>query len=129
MRRPDRRSLLPGLHAPGVCMKQWVFLAIAIVSEVVATSALKSSEGFTRLLPSLLVVLGYGLAFYLLSLTLRTIPVGVAYAVWSGVGMVLISAVAWIFLDQKLDAPAIAGIVLIAAGVVIMNVFSRTVVH
>ncbi|NPU83395.1 MAG: QacE family quaternary ammonium compound efflux SMR transporter [Syntrophaceae bacterium] len=110
-------------------MKNWIFLAIAIVSEVIATSALKSSAGFTRLLPSLLVVAGYGAAFYLLSLTLRTIPVGVAYAVWSGVGMALISVVAWIFLDQKLDAPAIMGIVLIAAGVVVMNVFSRTLVH
>jgi len=118
-----------GMHAPGDRMKQWVFLSIAIVSEVVATSALKSSEGFTRLLPSLLVVAGYGAAFYFLSLTLRTIPVGIAYAVWSGVGMVLISVVAWLFLDQKLDAPAIAGIVLIAAGVVVMNVCSKTVVH
>lgn len=118
-----------GMHAPGDRMKQWVFLSIAIVSEVVATSALKSSEGFTRLLPSLLVVAGYGAAFYFLSLTLRTIPVGIAYAVWSGVGMVLISVVAWLFLDQKLDAPAIAGIVLIAAGVIVMNVFSQTVVH
>lgn len=117
------------MHAPGDRMKQWVFLSIAIVSEVVATSALKSSEGFTRLLPSLLVIAGYGAAFYFLSLTLRTIPVGIAYAVWSGVGMALISLVAWIFLDQKLDAPAIAGIVLIAAGVVVMNVCSKTVVH
>lgn len=110
-------------------MKNWIFLAIAIVSEVAATSALKSSEGFTRLLPSLLVVAGYGAAFYFLSLTLRSIPVGVAYAVWSGVGIALISVVAWIFLDQKLDAPAILGIVLISAGVVVMNVFSRTLVH
>ena len=118
-----------GCMRRGIFMKQWVFLAIAIVSEVAATSALKSSEGFTRLLPSLLVVAGYGAAFYFLSLTLRSIPVGVAYAVWSGAGMALISVVAWIFLDQKLDAPAILGIVLIAAGVVVMNVFSRTLVH
>ena len=77
-------------------MKNWFFLAIAIVSETIATSALKSSAGFTRLLPSLLVMAGYGIAFYFLSLTLRTIPVGIAYAVWSGVGIVLITLVGWL---------------------------------
>ena len=82
----------------------WFYLAIAIVSEVLATSALKASEGFTRLYPSLVVVVGYGLAFYFLSLTLRTIPVGIAYAVWSGVGIVLISLAGWVIYDQRLDA-------------------------
>lgn len=110
-------------------MKHWIFLAIAIVSEVIGTSALKSSDGFSRLWPSVLVVLGYGVAFYFLSLTLRVIPVGVAYAVWSGVGIVLITLVAWIFLGQKLDLPAMAGMTLIVAGVVVMNVFSRSVAH
>ena len=110
-------------------MKHWIFLAIAIVSEVIGTSALKSSDGFSRLWPSVLVVLGYGVAFYFLSLTLRVIPVGVAYAVWSGVGIVLITLVAWIFLGQKLDLPALAGMALIVAGVVVMNVFSRSVAH
>ena len=90
----------------------WFYLAIAIVSEVLATSALKASEGFTRLYPSLVVVVGYGLAFYFLSLTLRTIPVGIAYAVWSGVGIVLISLAGWVIYDQRLDAAAILGLVL-----------------
>jgi multidrug transporter EmrE-like cation transporter len=107
----------------------WLYLAIAISCEVVATSALKASEGFTRWLPSLVVVAGYGLAFYFLSLTLRTIPVGVAYAVWSGAGVVLITAAGWMFLGQKLDAAAFLGIGLIASGVVVLNVFSKSVSH
>ena len=110
-------------------MQKWIFLIVAIVSEVVATSALKSSEGFTRLWPSLVVVVGYLLAFYLLSLTLKTIPVGVAYAIWSGVGIVLIALSGWFFLGQSLDAPAIIGLSLIVAGVVVINVFSHTVTH
>jgi multidrug transporter EmrE-like cation transporter len=107
----------------------WLYLAIAITCEVVATSALKASEGFTRLIPSLVVVAGYGMAFYFLSLTLRTIPVGVAYAVWSGAGVVLITAVGWLFMGQKLDASAFVGIGLIACGVVVLNVFSKSVSH
>ena len=110
-------------------MKNWLFLAIAIVSETIATSALKSSAGFTKLLPSLLVVAGYGIAFYILSLTLRTIPIGIAYAVWSGVGIVLIALVGWLVFGQKLDTPALLGMGLIVAGVVVMNVFSRTAQH
>ena len=110
-------------------MKNWLFLAIAIVSETIATSALKSSAGFTMLLPSLVVVAGYGIAFYFLSLTLRTIPIGIAYAVWSGVGIVLIALVGWLVFGQKLDTPALLGMGLIVAGVVVMNVFSRTAQH
>lgn len=110
-------------------MQQWIFLAVAIVSEVIATSFLKSAEGFTRLWPSLIVVIGYLLAFYLLSLTLKTIPVGVAYAIWSGVGIVLIALSGWLFLGQLLDTPALIGLTLIIAGVAVINVFSRTVVH
>lgn len=107
----------------------WLFLGIAIVSEVVATSSLKASEGFTRLVPSVIVVLGYGSAFYCLSLTLRTIPVGIAYAVWSGVGVVLISIAGWVIYGQKLDLAAIAGIALISIGVVVLNAFSRSIPH
>ncbi len=107
----------------------WLYLAIAISCEVVATSALKASEGFTRLTPSLIVVAGYGLAFYFLSITLRTIPVGIAYAVWSGAGVVLITLVGWIFMDQRLDAAAFLGIGMIAGGVVVLNVFSKSVSH
>lgn len=107
----------------------WLYLAVAIVLEVVATSALKASDGFTRLLPSLVVVLGYSAAFYLLSITLRTMPVGVVYAVWSGVGVVLITLVGWWWFQQELDMPAFAGIGLIAAGVIVLNFFSKSVSH
>ena len=110
-------------------MKQWIFLSVAIVSEVVATSALKASEGFSRLWPSLIVVVGYAAAFYFLSLTLKTIPVGVAYAIWSGAGVALIALIAWLLFGQSLDIPAIIGLLLIVAGVVVLNVFSRTVSH
>jgi small multidrug resistance pump len=110
-------------------MKQWLYLGIAIISETIATSALKSSDGFSRLLPSLLVVAGYGIAFYFLSMTLRTIPVGIAYAVWSGVGIVLITLVGWLLYGQKLDLPALLGMGLIVAGVVVMNVFSKASAH
>jgi small multidrug resistance pump len=107
----------------------WVYLAIAIVSEVIATSALKASESFTKLYPSIVVVVGYGVAFYFLSLTLRTIPVGIAYAVWSGVGIVLVSLVGWLLYGQRLDMAAYLGIGLIAAGVVVLNVFSKSAAH
>ncbi|OZI52640.1 DMT family transporter [Bordetella genomosp. 4] len=108
---------------------KWVYLGIAIVAEIIATSALKSSESFTRLVPSVITVAGYAVAFYFLALTLREIPVGIAYAVWSGVGIVLISLVGALFFKQHLDGPAILGIALIIAGVVIMNVFSKSVSH
>ena len=108
---------------------QWIYLAIAIVSEVVATSALKASEGFTRLVPSVLVVVGYALAFYFLSLTLRTIPLGVAYAIWAGVGVALVALVGWVVYHQSLDIAALIGIALIVSGVIVLNLFSKTVVH
>ena len=107
-------------------MNKWVMLGIAIVSETIATSAMKSSEGFTRLVPSLIVIGGYAVAFYFLSLTLKSIPVGVAYAIWSGVGIVLIALAGWLMFGQKLDAAALIGMALIIAGVVVMNVFSTT---
>lgn len=110
-------------------MQHWILLSMAIVSEVIATSCLKATEGFTRLWPSLVVIVGYLLAFYFLSLTLKTIPVGVAYAIWSGVGVVLIALSGWIFLGQSLDTPAVIGLSLIVAGVLVINVFSRTVAH
>ncbi|KAF0103289.1 MAG: small multidrug resistance protein SMR family [bacterium] len=110
-------------------MQQWVFLSVAIVSEVVATSALKASEGFTRLWPSVIVTVGYASAFYFLSLTLKTIPIGVAYAIWSGVGVALIALIAWLFFGQVLDTPALIGLALIIAGVVVLNVFSKTLAH
>ncbi|MRW89663.1 QacE family quaternary ammonium compound efflux SMR transporter [Duganella sp. FT80W] len=106
-------------------MNKWLCLAIAIVAETIATSALKSSEGFTRLWPSVLVAVGYVVAFYFLSVTLRSIPVGVAYAIWSGVGIILIATAGWLLFGQKLDLPAMIGMGLIITGVVIMNVFSK----
>lgn len=110
-------------------MHAWLYLMIAIVGEVIGTSALKAAEGFTRLGPSLVVIGGYGVAFLFLSLSLKTIPVGVAYAIWSGVGTVLIVAIGWAALGQKLDAPALIGVGLIVAGVLVMNLFSRAVPH
>jgi small multidrug resistance pump len=103
----------------------WLYLAVAIVSEVVATSALKSAEGFTRLVPSIVVIAGYALAFYFLSLTLRDIPVGVAYAVWSGAGVALVSLIAWIIYNQTLGAGELAGMGLIVAGVLVLNLFAK----
>lgn len=107
----------------------YVYLVIAIVAEVFGTSFMKQSEGFTKLVPSLLTGAGYVVAFYFLSLTLRAIPTGVAYAIWSGVGVVLIAAVAWVFQGQRLDTPAMIGMAFIVTGVVIMNVFSTSVSH
>ncbi len=110
-------------------MNAWLALAVAIVAEVIGTSALKASAGFTRLGPSLLVVAGYGTAFYCLAITLKRIPVGVAYAIWGGAGTVLISLVGvWAF-RQRLDAAAVIGIALIVAGVMVLNLFSTTTVH
>ncbi|MDH5510695.1 MAG: multidrug efflux SMR transporter [Nitrospinota bacterium] len=107
----------------------WLYLIMAIAAEVAATSALKASEGFTRLWPSLLVVTGYVAAFYFLSLTLRVIPIGTAYAIWSGVGLVLIVMVGRVLFGQTIDAAAVAGFALIIAGVVVINVFSSSVPH
>ena len=110
-------------------MKNWFFLAIAIVGEVVATSALKSSEGFTRLAPSLIVLAGYSAAFYFLSLALKSIPVGIAYAVWAGLGIVLVAAIAWLFHGQKLDSWALVGMGLIISGVAVLYLLSKTSAH
>ncbi|CDY76433.1 Ethidium bromide-methyl viologen resistance protein EmrE [Caballeronia glathei] len=107
----------------------YVLLAIAIVAEVVATSALRASDGFTRLIPAIVVVVGYGISFYLLSLTLRSIPVGIVYAVWSGAGIVLITLVAALLFKQIPDLPAVLGMGLIVAGVVVLNVFSKVSAH
>jgi small multidrug resistance pump len=104
-------------------------LIVAIVAEVVGTSALKASDGFTRPLPSFVVLVSYGVAFYFLSLTLRVMPVGIAYAFWSGIGIVLISLVGHVWYRQSLDVPAILGMALIVAGVLVTNLFSKSVPH
>lgn len=107
----------------------YLYLAIAIVAEVIATNALKASDGFTKLLPSLVVVGGYGAAFYLLALVLETIPVGLAYAIWAGLGIVLVALVAALVFRQMPDLPGLIGMALIVAGVVIISAFSKTGGH
>ena len=107
----------------------YLYLAVAIAAEVTATSFLKASAGFTKWLPSVVTVVGYGVSFYFLSLTLAVIPTGIAYAIWSGIGIVLISLLGWIFFGQSLDAAAIAGMGLIIAGVLVINLFSKSAAH
>ena len=123
------RARNPFTRKAACLMKSWIYLTFAILAEVVGTSCLKASQGFTKPIPSLVVVAGYGLAFYLLSLTLETIPVGVGYAVWSGVGLVLITLVGWLLYGQTLDAPAFLGMGCIIVGVLILNLFSKAAVH
>lgn len=110
-------------------MSPSIYLALAIIAEVIATSALKASAGFSRLVPSIIVVFGYGAAFVLLSIALKSIPVGVAYAIWAGAGIALISIIGWLAFKQPLDGPALLGISLIVAGVIVLNVFSKSSVH
>ncbi len=107
----------------------YIFLAVAIVAEVAATTALKASEEFTRLWPSLFVVVSYSISFYFLSLVLKTIPVGIAYAIWAGMGIVLIAALAAVVYRQVPDLPAVIGMLMIVGGVVVINLFSDTVSH
>jgi small multidrug resistance pump len=110
-------------------MSPYLPLSTAIVAEVVATTAMKSSDGFSRFWPSVIVVVGYAIAFYFLSQTLKTIPTGVAYAIWAGAGIVLIGLFGWIVHKQPLDLPAILGMGLIISGVLVINVFSKSSGH
>ncbi len=110
-------------------MNAYLALGIAIVAEVIATTALKASESSTRLLPSLLVVAGYATAFFFLTVTLKTIPIGIAYAIWSGLGIVLITVAGFLVYRQVIDLPGLLGMALIIAGVVVLNVFSKSAVH
>jgi small multidrug resistance pump len=105
---------------------KWLFLSISICSEVAATSSLRLTEGFSRILPSVIVIAGYGCSFYFLSLTLKNIPVGISYAIWSGVGIVLVSVIAYLMFGQRLDVPALIGIGLIIAGVIVIQLFSKS---
>ena len=117
----------PGKTLNGVTLiMNWLYLTLAIVSEVIATSALKASLGFSKLVPSLIVITGYCASFYLLSLTLRSIPLGIAYATWSGVGLALVTLIGWFMYDQKLDIAALSGIGLIFLGVIVLSVFSKS---
>jgi small multidrug resistance pump len=110
-------------------LNPWLVLGMAIVAEVIGTSALKASDGFTRLGPSLIVVVGYAISFYCLSIVLRSIPVGVAYAVWSGLGIVLITLVAYVVYHQTIDLAGLIGMGLIVAGVLVLNLFSKSTLH
>ena len=110
-------------------MPAYLALVIAVAAETIGTTALKASEQFTKLGPSIVVVLGYGVAFYFLALTLRTIPVGIAYAMWSGLGICFITAIGWIVFRQALDLPAMIGLGLIIAGIVVIQVFSNSASH
>jgi len=110
-------------------MSKWLLLGIAILAEVFGTSFLKASDGFTRFWPSVAVIVGYIVAFYFLALSLKVIPVGIAYAIWAGLGVVLIALIGWVVFSQKLDTAAIVGISMILGGVVVLNVFSNSVTH
>ncbi|MBN9668727.1 SMR family transporter [Roseibium aggregatum] len=114
---------------PASLVTTYLFLIAAIVAEVIATSALAKADNFTKLVPSVITVVGYALSFWLLSYPIRVLPTGIVYAIWSATGIVLITMVAWLFFDQKLDLPAILGLGLIVAGVLVINVFSKSVGH
>jgi small multidrug resistance pump len=127
------RALHARIYAVDILMLSrrmtYFLLAIAICAEVAATTFMKLSEGFTKPIPSVLTVIGYGVSFYFLSVVLKSIPTGIAYAIWAGAGIVLITLIAWLFQGQKLDAPAIAGMALIIAGVLVMNLLSQSTPH
>lgn len=108
---------------------KWGLLSLAIVTEVIATTALKSSNGFTKLTPSIIVIIGYVISFYMLSITLKSLPMGITYAIWSGVGIVLISLIGWFYFKQQLDIASLIGMALIVAGVIVINVFSSSITH
>ena len=112
-----------------LAMNKWIYLTLAIFSEVMATASLKSTEGFTKLWPSVLVLIGYSAAFYFLSMTLDSIPIGIAYAIWSGVGVAAITLVSIFFFDQKIDTAGFIGIGLIVAGVIVLRIFSESAVE
>lgn len=102
----------------------YLYLSIAIVAELIATTALKLSDSFSKPLPTVVMVVGYGIAFFFLSLTLRVLPTGIAYAIWSGVGVVLIALIGWLYMGQALNVPTVAGLALIVVGVIVVNLYS-----
>ena len=117
------------LHSRKKRMNSYLALGIAIIAEVIATTALKSSDSFSRLVPSIITVIGYGTALYFLTVTMKTIPTGITYAIWSGLGIVLISITSYFFHQQKIDAMGVLGMALIIAGVVVLNLFSKSGAH
>jgi small multidrug resistance pump len=109
--------------------KAYLILLVAVVFETIGTAALQASQQFTKPIPSIIVVIGYGIAFYMMALTLKVLPVGITYAVWSGLGIISISIIAYFAFGQKLDLAAILGMGLIVAGILVINLFSKTAVH
>ncbi|GAB3477668.1 DMT family transporter [Marinomonas epiphytica] len=107
----------------------YVLLCLAVLAEVIATTALKSSDSFTKIVPVTILVVGYGVSFYLLSIVMKTLPTGITYAIWSGLGVVFISVIAFVYHNEKLDWPAIIGLFFIILGVAVINVFSKSVSH
>ncbi len=107
----------------------WLYLSAAILFETIGTTALQASQQFTRLVPSIIVVISYATSFYLLALTLRFMPVGIVYAIWSGLGICFIAAIAYVVFGQKLDLPAVLGMAMIIGGIVVINVFSKSATH
>jgi len=110
-------------------LNHWIALTVAIIAEVIGTTALKASNEFTQLIPSIIVVTGYGIAFYFMAISLRVLPVGIMYAIWSGMGIVLVSVIAWVVYKQNLDLASLVGIGLIISGVLVINLFSTSVGH
>ncbi|MBN2905257.1 MAG: EamA family transporter [Rhodobacteraceae bacterium] len=109
--------------------KHYMFLFLAILTETAGTSALQASQQFTRLVPSIIVVVGYGLSFYFMALTLRYMPVGIVYAIWSGLGIVFIAAIGWWVFGQRVDLPAMLGMGMIIAGILVIHLFSKSATH
>jgi len=122
--RPNQASRS---EAWGFFTGDYFYLGLSIVFEAIGTSALKESDAFTRLIPSLITIVAYAVSFFFFSLTLRTIPLGISYAIWAGLGIVLIALVGWLWFKQPLDAPALIGLALIVAGVVVANAFSKSI--
>ena len=131
LKRKMLAALALGLQSPSYFFSfmPYVFLFLAIISEVIGTTALTASQQFTKLGPSLLTIAGYGLGFYFFSFALKAIPVGVAYAIWGGVGIVLVTLIGLFYFKQQLDFAALAGIILIVIGVLVMQLFSKTISH
>jgi small multidrug resistance pump len=125
-RQSGRQGKIP---AKETIMKNFAILFLAILSEVIATTSLKFSEGFTKLIPSVIVVIGYGLSFYLLSLSLKVFPIGIAYAIWSGVGLVLTVIAGILIWRETLDWARVIGIILIILGILVINLFSGVTTH
>jgi small multidrug resistance pump len=125
----NRSAIRSPCNTTGGRMTGYIYLAIAITAEVIATTSMKALDGFSRPLPLLLVVAGYSLSFWMLSLVVKTIPVGIAYAIWAGLGIVLVSVAAALIYQQKLDLPAAFGMALIVAGVLVIQLFSRSAGH